>query len=249
MVRPTNLQTFLGISTVQRNSDFSSRTRMSERCVRGGGQGIYRIFLEVPYLICRSGSLELARSSCIFIHVIFSVFQIWDFWEIGKKSQGFDSAGYFGCLFLSVFLKTWAWHLWCAVWEFIAEHFIFPVMTFVRKCFHCAWWFTDHPRFVLFCFWLVNALQNHTFWTLRMVVFTCAEITLNPAFWEDTAHPFRCFLLTASEPSGRAEQSVYFSEVELCSRLSFLKAETQWALGDETCWISGGSSWSLWLVK
>lgn len=60
---------------------------------------------------------------------------------------------------------------------------------------------------------------------------------------------FRCFLLTASEPSWIAKQSIYFSEVELCSFLSFLKAEMPWALADETCWISGESSWGLWLVN
>lgn len=181
--------------------------------------------------------------SIIFILILSSVFQIWDFWEIGKKKVlRLCSAGYFGWLLLSVFKNL---HI-ASVIRYMRIYSIalyFSCHDFCEKMFSlCLVICRRLPtlRLVLFCFvynWLMLCKMIHLDFE-------------DGGFHKCWSHfvsrryslSFRCFLLTASEPSWIAKQSMYLSVVERCSCRASRKQKQQWALGDETCWISGGSS-------
>lgn len=59
-VRPENRQPLRALLVGSR-TETSLQGLERQGAAWGGRQGIHRVFSEVPYLLCRSGSLKLAR--------------------------------------------------------------------------------------------------------------------------------------------------------------------------------------------
>lgn len=191
--------------------------------------------------------LEVSKIELYFYpHFIFCVAHMRCVRNWKEVSRLWQRRGFWLTAFLRVFLKTCAQHLWSPLWGPIAWHFILPVETSGRRCSQGTQWLR-RPRFTLLCLWLVNApqvrrlglrgwcssrgpksLRTHHFRKLQPIL-SLFPINCSRAFLDSWLS--RAFLSLS-----------WFALV-----LSLLEAEMRWALGDETCWISGGSCWSLWL--
>lgn len=167
-----------------------------------------------------------------------------------KKVLRLCSAGYFGWLLLHVFknlyiasvigsVRIYSIALYFSCHDFCEKMFSFTVLSDLQQITHILFWFVYN--------WLM----------LCKVIHLDFEDGGFPMCWnhfESISGRYslscHCFLLTASEPSWIAKQSMSCISPKLYSAPAWAswKQKQQWALGAETCWISGGISGAFGLL-